>query len=524
MSALETIMTILMWWGHSWQATFPNPPVHLTDTFDALLAHHDDRLYSHLYSREIPPGLMCWTLLSTLFSEILSSPCWLTVMDYVFAHPGEMELLFLLPIAIMKEIRVSLLAATEQRHIATYIRQPQTMDAIHVLRTLTSVRNGTPEHLLSAITRSVPVVDDSDYSRSGASSPVKRRPGSTVIISPEVEDLSRVRECIAAQEGQAIFPLPKGRYPAYDGFPPYLVDWQAKERALALAMKREVTAKESALNELEKQIREVEHNHRDWMKNHGVGASAEESKLQVAMMEREKQHLRELAMIEERIARQRIENLQRMEEVARQEMDVLTTVKSDATGLLQESEKHLQDKMEASLTFQKHRELGEAADVIMARKMQKMYADRLRQEQYVGIKSALRAEEKNIEDKNRLMLQKWRKEDDEARLERQAQTEATRRMALQQARSNMEQVVEERARQLAIEHEANVIELERQRALRLINEQAHQEKQMVSQLQSSKSKYGDDDRSFDHENSSSAGNSGSVGRSTDMPPPPPPAA
>jgi hypothetical protein len=256
-AALEAVMTVLMWWGHSWQATFPNPPVHLTDTFDALLALHDDRLHAHLYECEIPPGLMCWTLLSTLFSEILPSPTWLGVMDYIFSHLREMELMFLLPIAILKEIRISLLANNEQRHIVKYIRQPQTLDALQLLRAVTVIRRNTPEHLLTAITSTVPVSDDMSTGGGGSKSILKRSGSQMSKPSPDEQDMGQVREDIAAQEGNPIFPLPKGRYPAYDGFPPYLVDWQAKERALALAMKKEVAAKESALNELESQIKQV---------------------------------------------------------------------------------------------------------------------------------------------------------------------------------------------------------------------------------------------------------------------------
>lgn len=258
-AALEAVMSVLMWWGHSWQATFPNPPVHLTDTFDSLLALHDDRLHAHLYACEVPPGLMCWTLVSTLFSEILPSPTWLGVMDYMLSHIREMELLFLLPIAILKEIRISLLAATEARHIVRYIRQPQTLDALQLLRTVTIIRRNTPGHLLTAITSATPVSDDASPTASGTKSSTLKRTASmgTQQTSPEEIALGHVREDMVAQEGNPIFPLPKGRYPAYDGFPPYLVDWQAKERALALAMKKEVAAKESALSELENQIKQV---------------------------------------------------------------------------------------------------------------------------------------------------------------------------------------------------------------------------------------------------------------------------
>ena len=29
LAALETVMTLLLWWGHSFHATFPHPPVHI---------------------------------------------------------------------------------------------------------------------------------------------------------------------------------------------------------------------------------------------------------------------------------------------------------------------------------------------------------------------------------------------------------------------------------------------------------------------------------------------------------------
>jgi hypothetical protein len=30
LAAFESVMTILMWWGHSFHATFPHPPAHIT--------------------------------------------------------------------------------------------------------------------------------------------------------------------------------------------------------------------------------------------------------------------------------------------------------------------------------------------------------------------------------------------------------------------------------------------------------------------------------------------------------------
>ena len=39
LAAFETAMTVLMWWGHSFHATFPHPPVHITGKYCNLVAY-----------------------------------------------------------------------------------------------------------------------------------------------------------------------------------------------------------------------------------------------------------------------------------------------------------------------------------------------------------------------------------------------------------------------------------------------------------------------------------------------------
>jgi len=58
LSTLETVMTMLMWWGYSWNATFPHPPMHIVDTFDAILQHNDIRLHHHLRHLKLMPGVI----------------------------------------------------------------------------------------------------------------------------------------------------------------------------------------------------------------------------------------------------------------------------------------------------------------------------------------------------------------------------------------------------------------------------------------------------------------------------------
>ena len=126
-SAFEAVMSVFMWWGHSFHATYPHPPVHiigmtythspsnsfthsftpfsffstyfflsshpcqlscltiswvtflysllsfnvLTDSIDDVIKIHDPTLHHHLEVVGIRSGFLGWSLIKTMFSEIL---------------------------------------------------------------------------------------------------------------------------------------------------------------------------------------------------------------------------------------------------------------------------------------------------------------------------------------------------------------------------------------------------------------------------------------------------------------------
>jgi hypothetical protein len=240
MSCLETVMTLLMWYGHSWQATYPSPPIHITDAYDRLLEHHDPRLHKHLLSLETSPGPLAWHILSTFFSEILPSELWLSLMDRIFTDVKDVNFVYLVPLAILRLLRISLLSTTEKRHVTGFLREPQSLQLSPLLKMISEMKRSTPTHLFSwtSHTFSSPIVS---------------------ITPPPAAELEKthVHLSVAAQEGKPLFPLPKGQYPAYDGYPAHLLDWQVQERARVLSMKREIQVREDTLLELENHIKEV---------------------------------------------------------------------------------------------------------------------------------------------------------------------------------------------------------------------------------------------------------------------------
>ena len=61
LAVFETCMTILMYWGYSWNTLFPNPPLHVTNAIDSILRLHDIVLYNHLKKYEVTPGTLGMT-------------------------------------------------------------------------------------------------------------------------------------------------------------------------------------------------------------------------------------------------------------------------------------------------------------------------------------------------------------------------------------------------------------------------------------------------------------------------------
>lgn len=296
LAALETVMSLLMWWGYSWHTCHPNPPPHLTDSFDALLLHYDPSLHKHFRSLEVSPGLIGWRLTYTMYSEFLSKESWLRVMDFIFTHFESMELMLLVPVAIIRMSSASLLCSYSADHIMKFFAAQQEMKASSLVNMVKHMMAMTPKSMLLACYRGVKsrahdmfksekaeiedlkapkrVVYKANTGHRGTQSGLPGSKGRNAsrkfdLTNPSGIDLDdeiaawratpaeAVRQSLAAEVGTPLFPLPRGRYPAYDGFPKAMIDWELRKRSVQMALDEEIECREDVLHELEKRIEEV---------------------------------------------------------------------------------------------------------------------------------------------------------------------------------------------------------------------------------------------------------------------------
>ena len=233
-------MTLLLWWGHSWLAMHPHPPVHITDSIDALLRLHDPPLHAHLHSftPAVSPGLLGWSLLSSLFTHVLPRRAWLSFMDFFFAHIEYCGLSLLAPVALLHGLRKDLLAASNERTVMACCHchakvvgagssddEEQEMGEIRGHIDMAAVRatlltwldhTTTPSEYLTAVG---PLREGSKQDNG---SDEHKDKGSTTLSA------SGMHACVNRSCGRALLYLPPlgEKYPVFEGLPRLTHDWQ----------------------------------------------------------------------------------------------------------------------------------------------------------------------------------------------------------------------------------------------------------------------------------------------------------
>lgn len=262
-----------------------------------------------------------------------------------------------------------------------------------------------------------------------------------------------------------------GRYPAYDGYPKYLVDWQLRDRDHAMALHNEISRREDVLHQLERKITQIDDDNKLWMLKHEAATEAEVRHKRM-VVENEKNHMKELQRIEEEISQQRMKTLNSLESAAVQEMDVLDRVAIEAREMLNTGELHMREKISLSLNLQKHRELAVVAESETHDRIRQIHLRRSRDEWVKGIEGSLRSKEDELHVRDAMIAEKWKQEDEENQLRRTMTENKTKRQNEELKLAQMREEMSSRLQLLCLEREAKISEIERSRAVQLSKEQA----------------------------------------------------
>ena len=110
LASFETVLTILMWWGYSWNLSSSIAPGSLTSAINDIFEYNDKELFNHFRKYQSSPGDLSWRILSTFFTEICSQESWLQLVDFIFLNFSDPRIMLFIPTAIICYYRNILLS------------------------------------------------------------------------------------------------------------------------------------------------------------------------------------------------------------------------------------------------------------------------------------------------------------------------------------------------------------------------------------------------------------------------------
>ncbi|TDH72853.1 hypothetical protein CCR75_008940 [Bremia lactucae] len=303
LAAFEASVSVLIHWCDNFLISLPYPPVFAMSAIETDLARRDSQLFDHFTRYQVTSETYAWTLLKTVFTEVLSENEWMCVWDHFFAYSDTPQLIYVAVLAYLSYYRTALLAARDRISIEQFFHQQNAIDIQKFVRLVMKLSEQ---------------VNLKEFTLSGG-------------LDQPKSEFKNYR------------PLPKGLYPAYAHYPQSAVEFLINERS-RIALEEAVLAdKQHRFDQIEEETRKLKAEHEKWMKERNIVLDAEECR-QKEVTAAEKERILLSKTLDYETQKRRLDRLSNMETFANE------TLKEATKRLLKEYQ-----RLESILAMYKER-------------------------------------------------------------------------------------------------------------------------------------------------------------------------
>ncbi len=475
-TVIEIMISFMMWYGFSWHIAYPDDPILIIESLNDILKLHDTKLHYHFDRLGVSAGKIGWRMISTGFSEVLSRSNWLKLFDFLFTNIHTPEYVILVPIAIMRIVRSSFFHISTEDHIIAYFSNQQTISVKDVVTLCEEMHNSTPPRYFIALTspdqlklkQSLPNTNDDDDDDDGGNKSAKRP-----VQNIDTDSLSG-----------PLFPLPSGRYPDYDGYPKFLLEWEEKNDMEEAELKSELLRKELILKDIQRSIAQIDADHELWMSRHQASIDSER-RHKLEMIENEKRTMDTLQKMEEKLSKQRLTALATLETVTQQEIEAMSQVENEGSLLADVTTRHHKDKINFIENMAKHRLLAAQAELASEERYHKLRTRRARDNLLRSIGDTITSKLEEMESTKEKLNHTWVVEDEELRVQWNKKIEKLQEFNENMTVKRLEKEMSVRLKELDVANKLEVLSLNNQRERReLLDKVTSEEENRVLALPS----------------------------------------
>eukprot|EP00462_Mataza_sp_D1_P006339 CAMPEP_0175123092 /NCGR_PEP_ID=MMETSP0087-20121206/2059_1 /TAXON_ID=136419 /ORGANISM="Unknown Unknown, Strain D1" /LENGTH=1672 /DNA_ID=CAMNT_0016404761 /DNA_START=177 /DNA_END=5195 /DNA_ORIENTATION=- len=419
-SALEVSLTVLTNWASGWFEHFPSLPVRVLAVVEDLVRLHDAGLWTHL--RDVVGSLqmqeLCWGLLSSFLSSVLTLKEWLQVADHVLSSTPSFLLAAVAAYLVLH--RAQLLTATCHGEIDFFLRHKNPVKVNELVAEAYKMLSSSPDSVFASV--------------------------------------------------PAFEPLPQHAYPIFSKFyPKYVVDFHLQERQLIQQEEEQMAHKREMVADIQKRTAELAYNQSKWKAQHSYLLQAEEARRQKAMREDTKR-AKEARALDLQTNQRRLEQIMVMEKSCREYMIQDELMQQAELLRVEEELQRKASREQTELESRKEHENLLKLEWEVSQRVRELSNDKARKLTKSAIRAEVDAKLKAREIEDALTKQKWREEDEARRIK--AQADAEKRKELEAFNKGLEakQKVQKRLMLEDLRREAEIGALEKARRLRQMEE------------------------------------------------------
>ena len=433
-TCFEAAVTILTNWCGEWFEMFPGPPLQLLARIEDLLVKTDPELAKSM-GKTGGVQIHAWTLLQSLFSEVLSRYEWLKLWDHVLSNPPVFMECFV--VAFLTYFRSTLLSAPSKEEVYLFFRRAEPLNINQVVL--------------------------------------------------KAYGLKRLRETNVLWK---LLPLPTGdSYPMFASYPEHIVNFQIHQYERLSAEEKELSRKRALLDEMvsKKPTREAI-----------VGMLKDDHLKQIAAQQRAKISDLDEKILSERIRLEEMEKLFRVQQLEDMEKAASSSVEEQKQAYrreIQALEKELEHKKKLLKFEVKSKLESEAVNALESEVNRKrLQADNqsAMQNRLDALRTEFETKATELEMKRQSKVRTWTVEDEEEKVRERHSVEKARQLSQLEEENKARMEAMSLINRTALEGEAQLQEVEFERRKRKVeaNEalltqeivQAEQQREAIAML------------------------------------------
>lgn len=233
---------------------------------------------SHLVALNVSSQVYAWSLLRSVFTEVLNKAEWLRLWDHMFTNAHDPSLLLCAVAAYSIYNRNALIASKDKKEVEPFYRRQNAINMGDFILLVYELRRKTPASVLPKTGSNGNGINDDSNTSKGKG---KKAGKNQTKEGRDAEEGGNVLSSVLSTPSTP-WPLPRGMYPVFHGYPKFVVDFQIAERSRLAAEEEEVRRKRRLLEALSERARGLANEEEAWQKQQESLIQAEETRRRTA--------------------------------------------------------------------------------------------------------------------------------------------------------------------------------------------------------------------------------------------------